>query len=165
MNLKPSFTEKQRFNQWWLKLILFACLGIFLFGLVQQLVFNIPFGNNPVSNSFLIILCLLFALLIWGMLSLNMITEINENGITVKFFPFIKKETIAWNTITQCFVRTYLPIKEYGGWGYRQSFSNGKAYNVSGNQGLQLEINGKKKLLIGTQKSEEIQKVINQYFK
>lgn len=47
-------------------------------------------------------------------------------------------------------VRTYSPLKEYGGWGIRYG-SNGKAYNVSGNQGVQLEFRDGKRLLVGSQ--------------
>jgi hypothetical protein len=165
MKNNTQFIEKQTFNQWWLKLMLYASLGIFLFGYIQQTFLDTPFGNNPVSNISLLILTILFALLIWGLLSLKMTTEIDPIGITVKFFPFVKKETIEWKSITKCEIRTYQPIREYGGWGYRQSLSNGKAYNVSGNQGLQLEINGKKKLLIGTQMPDELEKVIAIYYK
>ena len=45
---------------------------------------------------------------------------------------------------------TYSPLREYGGWGIRYGW-NGKAYNVSGNQGIQLELSEGRRVLIGTQ--------------
>ena len=46
---------------------------------------------------------------------------------------------------------------EYGGWGLRLGlFGNGKAFNVSGDKGLQLEFTDNKKLLIGTNRPEEL---------
>jgi hypothetical protein len=44
---------------------------------------------------------------------------------------------------------------EYGGWGIRYSW-NGIAYNTKGNMGLQIVMNTGKRILIGTQKPEEL---------
>ncbi|MBX2959059.1 MAG: hypothetical protein KF732_03800 [Flavobacteriales bacterium] len=55
------------------------------------------------------------------------------------------------------YVRQYSPLTEYGGWGIRLGlFGKGTAYNVSGNKGLQLEFTNNKKLLIGTNKPNEL---------
>lgn len=62
-------------------------------------------------------------------------------------------------------MRTYSPIKEYGGWGYRITLKNGKAFNVTGNKGIQLVLKSGKKLLIGTQQESEASLVINRYLK
>ena len=51
---------------------------------------------------------------------------------------------------------------EYGGWGYRISPRNGKAFNIKGSWGLQLVLSNGDKLLLGTQKPEELKKAIEQ---
>ena len=43
--------------------------------------------------------------------------------------------------------------------------SNGNTINVMENKGIQLKFKNGKKLLIGTQKPEDAQIVINRYFK
>lgn len=48
------------------------------------------------------------------------------------------------------------PIKEYGGWGIKGKFKS-KAYNVSGNIGLQLYLKNGRKVLFGTQRQEAIE--------
>ena len=54
-------------------------------------------------------------------------------------------------------VRQYSPLLEYGGLGMRIGlFGKGKAWNISGDKGLQLEFNNQKKLLIGTNQPEEL---------
>ncbi|MDQ1088364.1 hypothetical protein [Siphonobacter sp. SORGH_AS_1065] len=54
-------------------------------------------------------------------------------------------------------------MTEYGGWGLRLGlFGKGIAFNVSGNKGLQLEFIDHKKLLIGTNKPEELTKVLSE---
>ena len=70
-----------------------------------------------------------------------------------------------WNTIAKCSIRNYNAIFEYGGWGLKFSFrkSKGKSFTVKGAVGLQLELMNGKKILIGTQKKEEIQRTIETY--
>ena len=58
-------------------------------------------------------------------------------------------------------VRQYKPLSEYGGWGLRYG-SSGKAYNVSGNIGIQLHFKDGSTLLIGTNKKEEVEVVLKQ---
>jgi hypothetical protein len=57
--------------------------------------------------------------------------------------------------------RTYWPILEYGGWGISYSFfGKGWAYNVNGNRGGQLELANGKRILIGSQRAEELARAI-----
>ena len=58
--------------------------------------------------------------------------------------------------------RTYRPILEYGGWGIRYTMGRGWAYNVSGNQGVQLELASGKRILIGSQRAEELARAIGE---
>jgi hypothetical protein len=63
--------------------------------------------------------------------------------------------------LTKSYVRQYSPIAEYGGWGLRLGlFGKGQAYNVSGDKGLQLEFTTGQRLLIGTNKPEELNTVL-----
>jgi hypothetical protein len=63
--------------------------------------------------------------------------------------------------LTKSYVRQYSAITEYGGWGLRLGlFGKGQAYNVSGDKGIQLEFTNNKKLLIGTNKAEELTAVL-----
>ena len=62
--------------------------------------------------------------------------------------------------LTKYEVRTYSALKDYGGWGIRYG-RRGKAYNVSGNCGVQLEFSNGDRLLFGSQKPEEFTKALN----
>lgn len=158
------FQEIQKQNQkWiWFFVILILCLVIFAF--VQQLIFKKPFGTHPVPNwafSFLLPLPLIF-MLILGRTELR--TSISEDSVRFSYRPFFKKEkVIGWGDIERCYVRLYSPIKEYGGWGVRTAFNgkNGKAYNVSGNMGIQLELKNGELILIGTRKPGEVKALLN----
>lgn len=95
--------------------------------------------------------------------SLKLITEVRNDGLYVRFFP-LSHRIIPFEHIKFCEVRTYKPLKEYGGWGIRYG-RKGKAYNVSGNRGVQLELSKEKPLLVGSQKSEELARTINEQIK
>jgi TATA-box binding protein (TBP) (component of TFIID and TFIIIB) len=51
-------------------------------------------------------------------------------------------------------------LLEYGGWGIKYG-RKGKAYNVSGNRGVQLVFKDGKQLLIGSQRAEELAEAIS----
>jgi len=79
---------------------------------------------------------------------------IDDEGIHYKMFPFhFKWQTIAWQEIHNLEIRTYRPLKEFGGWGLRFGQS-GKAYTISGKTGLQLQLKNGRKVLFGTQKAD-----------
>lgn len=151
MQNKVMFQEKQGFTQWWLYLILCLPLSFLIYEFFAKTI-----QWPAVWIELIIIICI-----IGFVFSIQLKTVISENGICVKFFPFLFKERlIHWNEIKTCEVRQYHPIREYGGWGWRYSFKNGKAYNTKGNFGLQLVFDNDKKLLIGTQKPEELKQVL-----
>lgn len=156
------FTERQRFKQWWLWLIILGINGIFLFGVFKQVIGGQQSGDKPISNTGLLIATGLTIILTILFVNFRLDTIIKKDGIYVRFFPFhIKFKKYTWNTLTKAYVRQYSPITEYGGWGLRLGlFGKGKAYNISGDQGLQLEFTGNKKLLIGTNKADELTKVL-----
>ena len=94
-------------------------------------------------------------------LFLKMETEVRPDGLYVRYFPFhIHFKRFGPEDLSESYARRYKPIMEYGGWGIRCSFRNGKAYNVSGNRGVQLVLSSGRKLLIGSQKADELEKAI-----
>lgn len=151
------FREEQRFDQWWLWLLVLVPTGMMWYGAVQQLIFGKAFGDNPTSDTGMSILLVLFGVLLpLFMYSLKLITEVRQDGLYVRFYPFhLSFRHYPYESINSYSVREYSPLKEYGGWGIRYG-RKGMAYNVSGNLGVQLEFKGGKSLLVGSQKPEEL---------
>jgi hypothetical protein len=154
MKENSTFYEKQSFRQWWLWLILIFVLGFTIYNFVDN---NESFSTGEMIASFAVtaIIFILFFII-------KLETKIDELGVRVRLFPFhLQFKYFPWKTIRKGYIREYSPIGEYGGWGLRLGlFGKGKAYNVSGNMGLQLVFNNNKKLLIGTQKSQEMRKFL-----
>jgi len=94
-------------------------------------------------------------------LLLKLETLVRPDGLYVRYFPFhIHFKRFGPEDLSEYHARRYKPIREYGGWGIKCSLRNGKAYNVSGNWGVQLVLSNGKKLLIGSQKADELEAAI-----
>lgn len=162
MKDETVFYEKQKFNQWWLWIILFGLSGLFIFGCYQQIILGKEFGDKPMGNQGLLSITVLMLLIPTLFLISKLETRITKEGIYVRFFPYhLKFKCFPWNSLSKCYVRQYSALTEFGGWGLRWGlFGAGRAFNVSGDKGLQLEFTEGKKLLIGTNKPEELTQVL-----
>jgi hypothetical protein len=159
------FRETQTFRQTWVWYLLLPLNVLFIYGLYQQLVLGQPFGDKPASDLGLLIGFFLVAGISLFISSIRLETTISDQGIGYRFFPIERKLTyISWHEIQKAYIREYRPIVEYGGWGIRVGlFGKGKAYNISGNMGLQVELKNGKKILFGTQEPTEIEVLIHRY--
>lgn len=171
MNHRVSFYEVQRFRQTWV-LALVLPISLFLivlfgYGMIKQLILGHPWGGRPLSDTALAIIGPLWILFGVGLAylfySLKLVTEVQTDGLYVRFFP-LTHHKIPFENIKHCEGRTYSPIREFGGWGIRYG-KRGKAYNVSGNQGVQLELSNGKRFLIGSQRPEELARAIEAQMK
>jgi hypothetical protein len=156
------FKEEQRFTQTWLIILMVVSIIIPIAIMVQEYYKE---NTNMTTNQFVftIVGILISVLLIFFF---KLTTRIDEKGIHYQFFPFhFKLKLIPWNEVSKASVRTYNPIGDYGGWGLKGGWtkSKGKAINVSGDIGIQLELKNGKKLLIGTQKANEVKSVLETY--
>jgi len=150
-----EYRESQKFNQWWMWLINFV--GLATTGWASYTMFNSEEGLIASALPVVITVGLMIMLAL-----MELRTTITEDGIEVKFWPFSRRR-IFRSEIKSARVRKYSPVGEYGGWGYRTSLKNGKAYNMMGSQGLQLELHDGEKILIGTQQPEELAAFISAY--
>jgi hypothetical protein len=138
--------------------ILFGC------GMIKQLIFGHPWGSRPLPDIALAILGPLWILFGIGLALVfyctKLITEVRDDAVYVRFFP-LAHQRIPFEDIRRCEVRTYRPIREFGGWGIRYG-RGAKAYNVSGNRGVQLELSNGKRFLIGSGRPEELARAIEE---
>ncbi|MBN1189513.1 MAG: hypothetical protein JXA46_07165 [Dehalococcoidales bacterium] len=151
------YRETQHFRQWWIWALVLFIAALSLYGAVQQIILGIPFGSNPAPDGWMIVIAIVFGIgLPIFMYVINLTTEVRSDGLYVRFFPlhlsFLKITPQEIKGFEAC---TYSPLGDYGGWGIRFG-RKGKAYNISGNRGVQLELTNGKRLLIGSQRPEEL---------
>lgn len=149
------FYEKQKFTQVWLWALLLIILIPFIWGLIKQLILGEPWGEHPMSNLGLLLVSLLPAGLLWFFQNLSLETRITEEAIHIDY-GILGRKKMPWDTIEKAEVIQY----GFVGYGYRISMKYGTVYNVKGNQGLQLYLNKGRKVLLGTQRPEELAEVV-----
>ena len=154
--MKIEFKEEQKFTQCWLWLILIGIGILPIFGIYKQLILGEKFGDKPMSDFGLIIFCVLIFGLIAMFLFMRLKTEIDQNEIRMNFFPFVKKQ-VNWKEIKNAKIVNYGFV---GGWGIRLWTKYGTVYNTKGNKGLAIELQNGNKILIGTQKETELNKIV-----
>ena len=153
--MRSEFSEQQRFSQIWIWAII---VGSAVLPFVD--VYKTGFQVDKAETYFMLLVPVLVIILF---LVLRLETRVDGTGIYYKFFHFhLKTQHKTWDEIDRALIRKYKPISEYGGWGIRMGLGHGKAFNVSGNMGLQLIFKNGKRTLIGTQKPEELDVLIEQ---
>lgn len=158
------FKEIQRFNQPWIILLLaVSCITPIV--LLSREYLN---GRLSILNYISTLSLIIVASLLIFFFKLN--TKIDAIGVHYQFFPFhFSYKTWKWEDIKEVYTRKYDAISEFGGWGAKSNLlwkkSNGVAYNVSGDIGIQLVLTNGKKILIGTQKQPDADRCISYYHK
>lgn len=157
----PRFREAQHFRQWWLWLLLLPVSGVSWYAVIRQVLLGQPWSDRPAPDVVILLIWLLSGVgLPLLFLGLRLVTEIRADGIYLRFIPFhLRWQRLPFEELESCAARPYRPIVEYGGWGIRYGFK-GKAYNVSGNRGVQLVFKNGRRLLIGSQRADELAALI-----
>jgi hypothetical protein len=94
------------------------------------------------------------------MLAFRLITQVRTDGIYVRYAPlqpaFVR---YAWTDVRQVYLRRYNALPEYGGWGLRMG-PYGGGYIVPSEWGIQLVLQDGKKILVSTNRPEEVTEVL-----
>jgi len=156
-----QFKEVQKFNQLWLWLLFLALFLGAGYIIYRQLILEIPIGDQPASNTELILIAVSLCLLCLLFVVMKLETEISSEGIRMRFIPFVQKR-VKWDQVEKAEVLNYGFV---GGWGIRVWTRYGTVYNTKGRMGLAIRLKSGKKFLIGTQKPEELKVVVHQYLR
>jgi len=154
--MNTLFTEKQKFTQWWLWVLLLGIGIIPIVGIYKQLIIGEKFGSNPMSNVGLTLFSIFIYLLIAFFYFLQLKTKITSEEISFTFFPLASKK-VKWEAVSEAKIVNYGFV---GGWGIRLWTPYGTVYNTKGKIGLAIELKNGSKFLIGTQKETELKTVL-----
>jgi hypothetical protein len=138
----------------------FGIIAFFGYGIYRQIIVGEPFGDRPMGDTELLVVgCLYIALglvFVFGFLRGGLVTEVRPGGLYIRFSPFHRDfRGIPLDGVRSCRSIRYRPILDYGGWGIRMGFRK-KAYNVSGNAGVEIEYEDGRMLLIGSRKADQL---------
>ena len=156
------YREVQRPRQIWVWIMVIGITIMTWYGFIQQIFLDTPFGDQPAPNGVLIVLWLLFGVvfpvLFLGIMKL--IIEVREDGLYIRFIPFhFQYKQYLFKDIQYCESIIYSPLKRFGGWGISFNTKGEVVYNMSGNQGIELNLRNKN-IVIGTRRPDELIKAI-----
>ena len=152
---KVIFREEQQSRQPWL-----------WFFVILILVGDFVAAGFLITNKELFVTVLIFLpigpLIFLLFIILKLITEVRSDGIYLRFYPLSTFKVPLEDLIDHKAVK-YSPIKDYGGWGYKTNLlKKGKAFSMSGNEGVRLDYSNGKHIMIGSQQSKKLEKAISE---
>jgi len=144
------FHEEQAFRQWHAMVVLaMPPAGLILIA-VRQMVWHHPFGTPPVSDGGLVFLTVLSLLVYVRLITVRLVTDLRPAEIAVGLRGLWRRRRIPLDQVRAAKAVEYDSIRDFGGYGIR-SGRRGQAYIARGNRGVELELQGGGKVLIGSQ--------------
>ena len=156
MTAPVLYQEEQQFRQLWLWLLLLGIAALSWWGFYEQIIRGRPWGSNPGPDWLLWLMALLFGigfpLWFWRV---KLVIQVTADELRIRLRPFANR-LIPLADIATAEARTYRPIGEFGGWGVRGLSRRNMAYNVRGDQGVQLTLRDGSRVLIGSQQAQAL---------
>lgn len=154
------FREEQKFRQRWFWLLIGFVVALQWWGFVQQIVRGEPWGNQPAPDWMMILIWLLFGIgLPFFFLYMKLTVTVTDDAIDIRYRPLTRR-TIPLSDVAHAEARTYAPLREFGGWGIRGGMGGKRAYNVSGDRGVELVLSDGRKVMIGSQRADDLAQAI-----
>lgn len=152
------FHEVQKLRQWHIRIVLALPPAALLFLTIRQVVFHQPWGAHPISNGGLIFLTILLVAVYLRLITVRLVTDVGSGEMAIGLRGLWRRRRIPLSQIRSAKPVEYNPL-DYGGYGIR-SGPVGLAYIADGNRGVQVELSDGRKLLIGSQREEELARAI-----
>jgi hypothetical protein len=161
------FKERQTFRLGWLRVPL-AVLSAFLIALSLYIIFGQFFQNTPAVGATpdggVIVIVIIMLVVGIGLPAVifraELLVTVDPKALTISFAPFVRR-TIPILSIIYCEPYIIAPVREYIGVGILVSLRGaGIAYSVSGNEGVQIELDNGTRLFVGSQYPEELAKAV-----
>jgi hypothetical protein len=143
------FDETQRPGQWWLWALVTAACG------VPVVIMLWPVSRQPQVWPQLTFVLLPASLPLVLLALVRLRVTVTSTEVVISLVPFRRRypidEVATWEPTD------YRPIREFGGWGIRWSLRDSTtAYTMQGNRGVRIVTTKGKKLLIGSQRPEDL---------
>jgi len=161
--METTYINEVQSFQWYFMLV--PGMIALLFGVMWffQVFLHKRIGNRNAPDWLLLVIFILTAAFAVGFSLQKLKTSITNRAIYTSFGVFASKQAIPLTNIKSIAIRKYDGMNEFSGWGVRGN-ANEQCFTVSGSEGIEIELkSGGKKILIGTQKADGMQAVIERY--
>ena len=154
------YKEVQSYRGTW---VLYLIILVELPTIILLLTFYLKAEDKAEMGVALTVIAGTMALIFLFIFNLRLETRIDQNGISFKYFPFIR----SWRKYPEESIKTvtvinYSPVMDYGGWGIKGNKTT-KAYSILGDQGLLFDVGEKKKIMIGTMRAKELEQYLSSW--
>lgn len=153
---QDGFHEIQKLRQWHIRIVLAVPPAALIFMSIRQIVFHHPWGHPPMTNGGLLFLTILLVLVYVRLITVRLATDMNSHELAVGLRGLWRRRRIPLSRIRSATAVTYDPVAEFGGYGIRSS-GRGAAYIASGNRAVEIELQDGRKVLIGSQRADELE--------
>lgn len=151
--MKQTYQEVQSMP-WYTYIPILLVSGLIWHGLIQQVFFGISFWDTSMGNVELWMGSFLGLALPIFFLTIRLITQVDEEGIAVRFTP-LRSRYILHTQITGIEIVSY-HLLSYGGLGLRWAPGKGWAYIMGSMRGVKLRFVDGEELLIGSKHPEKL---------
>ena len=146
------FHEEQTFSRW-IAWVIVALIGIpVAIALVESLVRPDVFFPSLMTIALFVAVAVLFFLA-------RLVVDVDGDEIRISFHFLWPKRRIPLANIRSARAQHYSPLGAYGGWGVRFSW-RGWAFTTGGSDGVLVETNAGKRVMIGSHRAKELEAAI-----
>jgi hypothetical protein len=150
----PVFEEVQHFRHPGVWALVSIPVAVAWFAAVWQVVLGRSFGDRPAPNWVLVTVWVVAGVLLpmW-LASLRLVTRVDDRGVDVRFHPPLSGRLFRLEDIERCQQVSYLPIREFSGWGIRWG---GRRGDVA----VELTLRQGYRFAVGSQHPDELEQAI-----
>jgi hypothetical protein len=153
------FREEQRNRQAFTWVLFIGVIG-FVAGILGYIAKTEP-KKAPQLVVPAVALGVIFFVLAIFLAMLKLTVRIDPQTIDIWFFP-LRRRVISLRDVISWEACAYQPLMEFKGWGIKRSRNGEWAYSMSGDRGVRLVLSNGERLLIGSQRPEELVLALNQ---
>lgn len=158
-DLQPVFHEVQSLRVRRLRLVL-AIPPLLMLALVfWQVILGHRWGKQPMSNASVIGWTIFLWVLYIRLVTVRLVTDVRPGELSVAMRGLWRARRVPLAAIKSSKTVTYDPVRDWGGFGIRTT-RKGQAYIAGGNRGVRLELVKGGVILIGSGRSEELERAI-----
>lgn len=146
-----TYSERQRGGPWWVwALVAVSVVGAWIGGIAIW-----SSGQSGADAGATVLVVVIGILVPIGFVTIHLDIAVDAEAVRVRYFPFVRR-SIPLTDIARVEARHYAPVREYGGWGIKGWSRRKIAYNLRGDEGVDLTLVDGRRVLLGTQRPLEL---------
>jgi len=122
---------------------------------IWQVILGHRWGKHPMSNASVIGWTIFLWIVYLRLMTVRLVTDIRAGELIVAMRGLWRARRISLSEIRSAEITSFDPERDYGGYGIRLNRRE-TAYLAAGNQGVRLTLSSGKRIVVGSQRAEEL---------